>query len=329
VDPEIFVFLQRLRPELPLFPQLRSFAVPFGHPHITSISPFLSLSLEEVHFHASFENAIEFEVLHSKSPRLLKLSLSGYLFQKVLGSLPKFKQLEALELVYSSWASYSDDHSHGLSCLFQNSRHFKGLTTLSLVIPTGGPRLPVGFFPNIKVLKIVAPSSTITQVLSCTHNVEKAILDPLDASTEEWATIFGALSTASLRSIIVGARNSRVHLRHCLQPLLKGSLLAFEITCRDRSGISWDITDDDICDIVQGWPLLQRFVLPQMWERKTSLGFRSLHLLSSLRDLDLLRICIGGKMVRVPQDPWCKNGVSDEMSAYLDRIFPRYRGSFP
>jgi hypothetical protein len=332
VDPQIFCLVQACLPQKSLFMRLRSYASVYINDGPTTNSPFLTDSIQEAHLHIPLDMDFLVEEFVIRSSQVSGLSLSGFMLQDSLLLLPHhLRSLVQLKLYFPPPSQGFNREQRmsaqaGLSILFHNYRLSNNLTHLALSIPadfkfSDGPL--IGFFPNVKSLEISAQTAVILDILLCTHNLRNVNLDAINGVTSDWHAIFNLVektSATSLQAMELSARRHCVSLLHCLGPLLNIHTLT-EFCIIRLSGKSWEINDDDIREIVRGWPLLQRFILPVAWSRHTtySLTLRSLPFLSRLQHLHLLQIKIAREFVYIPQNPLYAH--HEPFDTYIRRLF--------
>jgi len=305
-----------------LFPRLCSITLT-SLSGIPNIDLFLSQSLKDVIIRFPSWFNTYFEQLHLKSPHITSLHISGRICDTTLRHLRHFTRLETLSISFPLQAPPTS------VCIdVQDPWRLElppSITFLSFNLPRHrhGHEIPVSSLPLLKGLYIHGLLASIMPILSTTKHLEDVVLDASDAiaSVSDVIACFNCLVASSSKSLrtLKFVCNRTPNLSECVSPLLSiETIQHFTIRFRQDSILLFE--DVDIRRIAQAWPFLTHLVLPVPNTFQSSLTFRSLITLSTLENLQKVRIPVCDGVAQIPLDPFAHgNKVIDDRLKELFR----------
>lgn len=298
-DTVIYWHLQSLRPQIKLFPQLRIFDLCCGErQYLLPYNPFFSHSLQDVTLNRPTSLLPDLFNLACRAPYLRRLRLIGDISPQCLDLLPSFRYLAELTLSFRDRDNNLLAAQFDLSQIILNLHYLEQLNSLRFTVTNDIPstNLAQSLLLNVKLLHVRAPFPVMRSILNHTKHLEEAILHISDANPRGLSQCVESLvetSRASLISVRLGS-GGNFDVGRCTSPLMHvPTLKSFHIL--DCPGMSLKIEDCDIEAMVNAWPALQAFILPEY--STSNLSIKSAFLLASLRHLDVLSVPIFTRVV--------------------------------
>ena len=307
----------------PPFPQIQHVVIPpLERGSLSSITPFLSRQLQELHLHIPPGSSTFIRQVSIASARILRLVIAGHVSSRDLLEIRTLLHLQHLSINFLDEASQEED--------LDQRQALKEMTLPSslLSIHLHSPsRLNIPFLSatircKISRFHISGPASQIAANLVLTAALLEVRLEFTNQrlSPEMVSPSLRALATTSrhtLRSVTILA-NGSLSLRETIWPLLQIPFME-SFVVRHTLRNNFDLVSRDLQCIVDAWPYLTRLALP-INIVQTSFCLEDLRTISKLYHLRFLLLMIGREVTELPLNAF-RHGKKSQILPYLKRYF--------